>query len=545
MRSSLWLFLLISFAVLPTFAQTPATSPKPEEKPAAVPVKEPTKEPPKENDPFEMLQQAYYLGGQLSPMARALQMEYLVVVAQKMDHPMLKQWVTELLRQTQQLPQNDDTVRIDQAALVALSEKDPAEALLLLGQLTPLAVAAPAVGQAIFNDSNAARQIFPRYWKSARNPDINALRVAADYLGNTGWQYPFVAVGTILPDVAAEDSSAAASLFLDAMQFFQRDSAKLDGSRLAYIDLLKASKGVIPDPMIKAAITDAVERFLQDASEDAPKGTMYIGSVSTGKGTVELHSTAEESLYKLLPLVREFVPDLEKKIFEKRSALNSVVSTEGVSLPEGYIESGTIRVGTTDRQRIATAVEKTKEWSREKNIRELAQTDPETALKLAETIKDPALRGSAVAAIANGKLKETDPVRASDLLKEIGATPEKIDPKDERSQLGALVTLARTQAARKNPALWTTLNRGLDLSEELFVRDMKEFPKKDSLALGGILEMPAYRATGFGEGMSLIAIGVRSQPANTMGWLGQQHDPALKAYLLMNAAINLWSAQKE
>jgi hypothetical protein len=558
--------LLIAFSamLLPIFAQTPAENAGTEQKepgetadetarpsaggdakaqPAATAdaATAPKWEP---NSPEGLLWQAYLAGGQLSSMAHALQMEYLVINAEEFDHPMLRQWVNELLQLTQTLPQNDDTVRISQVALVAISKTDPAEALHMLTRLAPVAVAAPAVPNGVFNDSTAARQIFPRYWKGVKNPEVAALQAAADYLGNTGWQYPFAAVALVLPEIAAKDSIGAQSFFLDATQFFQSGSAGADGSRPAYVALLKASKNVVPDAMLRSAITGAVDQFLKDASQPAPKGTMYIGSVGTSKGTVELNSLAEESLYRLMPLVREFIPELEKTIFEKRPAIGRPVSAEGVSLPDGLVESATIRVGTADPQRIATAVQRNKEAARERSVRALSSTDPETAVKLAATIKDPAVRGSAMAAIANGKLKETDPDRAAELMPTMGTSAEKIDPKDQRRQLGALVTEARTQAGREDAAIWETINRGLDLAEELFVHDMKEFPKTDSLALGGVTEMPAYAATGFDEAMTLIRMGVGTAADNTLHWLAKEHDPALKPYLLMSAADAYWHLQQ-
>jgi hypothetical protein len=48
----------------------------------------------------------------------------------------------------------------------------------------------------------------------------------------------------------------------------------------------------------------------------------------------------------------------------------------------------------------------------------------------------------------------------------------------------------------------------------------------------------------FLQAVALIKIGMEKETANTLGWLAQQHDAALKSYLLISAAEGLWNKQK-
>src|SRR5262249_55472248 len=127
----------------------------------------------------------------------------------------------------------------------------------------------------------------------------------------------------------------------------------------------------------------------------------------------------------------------------------------------------------------AKMTERMADGNRAGGARKLAATNPEAALKLANSITDPALRATALVTVAQGKLKETDPEMASKILSDVAAAPPAKpqsnsgeNSKDAAIQLAALVSLARGQSGDEADR-WGTLNRGLDLAEGMFVEGLK------------------------------------------------------------------------
>jgi hypothetical protein len=498
-----------------------------------------------------MLTQAYYAGGQLPADQHGQQLFALVTVAAKMRHAMLRQWANETLQLAEGLPQQGgERQQIEQGTLSALADVDAAEALRILNQLAPAAVAGNQIGTQTFDRRNsAARQVFPKYWKSTREPDLNAVRGTAIYLGETG-QYPFAAVGLILKDVGAKDRAGAEMLFLDAMQYYQRQQASSIQAHIDFRSLLQAARGIVPDAMLRAAIEASVSRLLKEAEEPPPKGTTYVGRHYTPAGFIEPRSNVEDTLFRLMGLIREFAPALEKTIQAQLTHLAKPVPSDVGALPDDYFEVANL-IGPPDGPALPPdRIAELRENARGAGARRLAATDPEAALRLANTLTNPELRASTIIAIAEGKLKEIDPERAAKLIAEVessGIKPPSDRPSpnsaDERAQLAALVTLARGQASRDDPELWNTLNRGLDLAERVFQEQLKT----GALRAGYIglpdWQGPTYSPV-FTDAISLIKIGVERQTVNTLGWLAQQREPLLKSFLLIAAADGLWNKQQ-
>src|SRR5690242_11650206 len=105
------LAVLIAALCSSAYAQTPSVNLPPQQQPLTTStVEKPEKtqaDAPEPNSPLDLLQQAYYLGGQLPVDEHAYQMGELVIVAAKMKHPMLRQWVQEVFQLTANLPQQN------------------------------------------------------------------------------------------------------------------------------------------------------------------------------------------------------------------------------------------------------------------------------------------------------------------------------------------------------------------------------------------------------------------------------------------------------
>jgi hypothetical protein len=394
--------------------------------------------------------------------------------------------------------------------------------------------------------TTTATRIFPKYWKGTKTPDIEAVRSVADSLGRTG-QYPFSALSAILTDVHAKDPALAEMLFLDALHYYQADKPKSFGHS-QFLALLQAAEKIVPDSTIRTAVVAAVSKMLQGAEEPLPEAMIYRGRMASGDGMVELQSPAEESLFRLLPLVRQYVPGLEEQILEKRIGLGRILPSALGTLPRDYSEISTMIEQDPKRRTELRAT--LADSARSRNVQRFAASDPEFALKVAESIQDPAVKATAFVIIAQGKLKETDPARAAKLIEQAGIGSARrgwdIEP-TQNTELAKLVSSARALFPENDPDLWNTLERGLNLAEELFVEEQRN-SKTPYINYSGGPDWagPVFGgpATAFIPAVVLIKIGIEKQTANTLDWLAQQRDPLLKSFLLIAAAEGLWDKRR-
>lgn len=540
MQPLLAFLLFLAMTSSTTVAQTTS---EPEEQPDQSTAHEVATEVETEPNPaFEMLQQAYYLGGQLPVEDHAYQLGKLVIASSKMKHPMLRQWVTEVFQLTAGLPQQSPRQSVEQGALGALAEVDPTEALRMLSRMSPATLGKQVGGQSFDNRSNAAREVFPKYIQEVQDADLDAIRSAAIYLGETG-QYPFQAVGMILKDVSAIDDAVAESLFLDAMQYYQREQINSFQFHIEFRQLLEAAKGVVPDAMERAALEMAMHRLLEQAEEPVPETQLYFGRTYTGNSYIEPHSIAEDMIYRLLPLVRRFAPDLEVRIRESLPHLTSPVPSDIGPVPEVVSFTAIRFVDPSDTETRAKFETQVLNGGLERAARRIAATDLEAAIRIANSITDPTLKSATLLAISPDKVQDNIEGDESKLESSPGTSSLKPEEADESNQMASLMTAARVASNDDSSDRWSTLKRALDFAEELFQKARVVGKVEVSYWQTEDWEGPGYIAPGFQEANELIKIGMEKEKANTLGWLAQQHDPALKSYLLISAAEGLWSAE--
>src|SRR5207302_1319708 len=124
--------------------------------------------------------------------------------------------------------------------------------------------------------------------------------------------------------------------------------------------------------------------------------------------------------------------------------------------------------------------------SRAQEAGQLAATDPEAAMRMAQTIADPSLRTVALANIASA-VGSSAPSRAGEIEKAIADTLPAI--KDSQDRLLALSAQARAAAAAGDTAGFRdALNRCFTLGEELFEEELDAQPGRPTYA------SPAYNA---------------------------------------------------
>jgi hypothetical protein len=297
--------------------------------------------------------------------------------------------------------------------------------------------------------------------------------------------------------------------------------------------------------MVRTAAELLVDRLLKQAEAPVPDTIVSFFRVYFSEGVVELHSAAEDCLYHILPLIREIEPGLEARIMKERPGFKVKVPGSLGPVPEGYSESDLTIVGpdTTPAEKEHVR-ESMMDDVRSDNPVRMAEKDPGMAVVLAKTISDPAKRATALDRISQEKLKNSEEGQADSLI-QMARSAMNSDAKDDGERLALLVALARSQSQHHDSDLWDTLSRGLELAESVFAEATKITPG----AVGfyyrkGEYEGPGYSTPRFSEANLLIRIGMEKEMANTLGWLAKEHDPALKAYLLISAAEGLWNKQK-
>jgi hypothetical protein len=93
---------------------------------------------------------------------------------------------------------------------------------------------------------------------------------------------------------------------------------------------------LLPEPMMRAAVEAVVGKLLKLATEPLPSDMIYVGRIASDDGYVELQSPAEEALFKMLPLVRQFSPELEGVILEERGGLGTILPSDMGPLPPDH-----------------------------------------------------------------------------------------------------------------------------------------------------------------------------------------------------------------
>src|SRR5689334_2610580 len=102
MLKSGWLLPIILACLASAYGQQPSLTANPNAPAEKPKVTTPAK--PKQDDAAEMLQQAYYLGGQLPVDEHVYQLGTVISAASRMRHPMLSQWIQELIQLAEGLP---------------------------------------------------------------------------------------------------------------------------------------------------------------------------------------------------------------------------------------------------------------------------------------------------------------------------------------------------------------------------------------------------------------------------------------------------------
>jgi len=475
--------------------------------------------------PGSALAESYQLGRGLVPSERAILLNYLTRTAAEHHLACTASWAEENLRLARQLPMDWNRLAIEKNAVVALSYAKPDRAMTLLRSMD-LPVS-DGFGFPEDVRSDGATIIFQNYWSAHRPKGLPELRAEAVYLGQTG-QYPYRGIRSIVVDLAAvlpkepgQLPAVARSLVLEAYSFYEHGS-KFQIEDDDFVEFLQALHTVLPMPLLKQGLDLAVERLL-DTDRPLDKQN-YVAHVQTDKGTATFHRRQEKLLFDLLPLVRAVDPDWAAQIVRRNPTLGQADGYSGKELAvEGIIQPG--ETASSEQQSYGL------QQSRAKEAGQLAATDPEAAMRMAQTIADPSLRTVALANIASA-VGSSAPSQAGEIEKAIANTLPAI--KDSQDRLLALSAQAKAAAAAGDMAGFRdALNRCFTLGEELFEEELDAHPGR-----------PTYTSPSYNALDGLVTSGASFDPTTTASKVDQVGDIALKAYLLQSLARALYAVQK-
>ncbi|MGB6386489.1 MAG: hypothetical protein WBE45_10310 [Terriglobales bacterium] len=414
---------------------------------------------------------------------------------------------------------------IEKNALVALSSVKPARAMTLLRSMD-LPVS-DGVGFPEDVRSDGATIIFRNYWHARQPKGVPELRTEAIYLGQTG-QYPYRAIRSIVADLVGTLSKespqlppAAQSLVFDAYSFYQRGS-KFQLEDDDFVDFLQILHPILPSSLLRQGLELAVQRLL-DTDRPLDKQT-YLAHVQTEKGTATFHRRQEMLLFNLLPLVREIDPDWAAQIVRRDAAMGQAEGNSGKEISsEGVIIPG----GTAPPTEQSNGLQQ----ARAQAAGELARTNPEGALQLAQNIADPSIRALALSNIANA-VGPSAPSQAMEIEKAIGDSVSTL--KDGEDRLLALSALVRAAAAAGDTAAFhENLNKCFALGEELFEEDVDTHPSKAT-----------YTVSAYNILDEIVKSGASHEPAMVTSKVDQIRNIPLKAYLLQGLATALFAEEK-
>jgi hypothetical protein len=369
------------------------------------------------------------------PIADRIETLYdLAVAASAVDRQTSASWALEMFDLSNTLPRDSRFQQMLQAAqrknaLTVLSLTDPLAAAQHFFELEPSAAHLPNEDPRI----DLARHLFPKLWAKQGAQSLPAIRRMCDFTSEQG-QYPYVAMGHVLPLIAKADPEAAHILFNEALKRLDTEH----GIVRTQTDYLKFLREIWPAISI-AERRAALEAALAAIPHPTNNFHWYI-EYYTQSATVRFESERDARVYDLLPFIHALdEPSWEDKLRQQYPALSHV--------PIAPLDAPPWRAGavatTPDRDKpelMKAALENSYLFSLPKWVAE----NPRRAASIALGIKDTARRHNALAILIPAYI-EVDRAKAeswrAELSEAFGNAPETFE------QLAFLVAFVRAGLA--------------------------------------------------------------------------------------------------
>lgn len=368
---------------------------------------------------------------------------------QQVDAPTAERYLLSAYRQSETIPLLDpDNLRsVIQGNVVSdLASIDPDCALRLLEDMDkPRWTASP--------HEDFRNQFAPDIVRAllARNApgDRDKVRAALRFMGETG-QYSYAGAAELISALAGDDNQLLRSrIFSEARTYFDNEQGrdeKFSSTPQQFADLIASSAHHEPASMIGGAIWDVIESTMtlestgseKDAGEPAP-GTRHLRSPTGSE--LAFHRLSTYIGFELYPVACLVDPGLASRILEGDPDLKMAIGNQSPKDVEDWLKGHNFFVGGVETaarmQDINQTIRRREEVTR---ALELAPSQPDQAVTLAEQIELPSFRVQALAGVA----AQLPPRRARTLLVEAEAAVSEVA--DDEDKARALISVARAWA---------------------------------------------------------------------------------------------------
>ena len=363
--------------------------------------------------PESLLVELHSEARQQAPHDRLISLNDLAIAATGVNSATSTKWALETFNLAGIAPHELRWQQINQVAarknaLTILSLTDPFSAAKNFIELEPSPAHQPNEDPRI----DLSRNLFPRLWAKQGEKSLSKILTLADFTSRTG-QYPYVAIGHILPKLAAVDPAAGHQLLLAAVHRLGEERGILRTPD-DYLQFLRESWPAVSAEDRRLAVETAlgvVQRGVDDTAAAAPGSRSYV-EYYLPQGTVRLNSEATARIYDLLPFVESIDVRWSQELRERDPELATVVLPAVDRRPwrAGIFASA----GPDMSERVEVGFEKYKLMF----LREWASEDPSRAAGLVMGIRDSVRRRTATALVLPAYSK-VDPVRAESWLREL------------------------------------------------------------------------------------------------------------------------------
>ncbi|HEV3201298.1 MAG TPA: hypothetical protein VGZ73_25535 [Bryobacteraceae bacterium] len=356
----------------------------------------------------------------------------LAIAATGVDAALSARWSLEMYDLARDAPYEQPWQQMNQAAyrknaLTILSLTDPERAAQHFQELEPSPGHQPNEDPRI----DLARHLFPRLWAKEGEKSLPTILRFADFTSLTG-QYPYVAVGHILPELARVDRPAAHSLCLAAVRRLGEERG-IWRTPDDYMKFLRESWPVMSPADRRLAVEAAlavIHRGVEDKAAAEP-GTRWYGEYYLPQGTVRFDSEEAARVYDLLPFIDRIDANRGRRLRNQYPALANIPLPllDAVPWRAGLV----VAPGHDTPERVEVGFERYHLMF----LREWAGEDAKRAAALAERTKDPVRRRTALALVLPAYAK-VEPGQAESWLVELLAGGLAAGTADDLTFLAAL-----------------------------------------------------------------------------------------------------------
>jgi hypothetical protein len=357
-----------------------------------------------------------------------------------------------------------------------------------------------------------ATMVFQRQWHKNGLAGLDAIQSTARRMGESGY-YPYMALAPLIRQAANKNTERAAALTQDGLNFLSsRQSTELENQHVAAF--LRNAADFMPAALMK----ETIEKLVKEAQSVKDSSLQMQAQIADDKGNRAELSSTSLMLMQLLPIIRRIDPEWAQKLEQDNAELRQLAVQQADRPQEMRVMA---RIGGPDAD--DGPPRDMREEMTSMQVDELAQRDPQQALKMSNEINDPVLRATSQARIS-GELQRSDPAQAAALLKSARqALAQASKPQDK---LMILTGLAQAQAAMKDSeGLADTVKTGFTIGEEIFRKGL------DKRSNAPLFAQPGYELMN-----RLTTISAKADAQATIMQLDDLRTPVLQSMLLVTAA---------